>query len=56
MFTRIGSDLQVSFGFNYNALTDNFGFAFAIVPTLAPQLSTINSPFAQSSGSGPFDY
>jgi hypothetical protein len=46
LLTRIGSDLQVSIGFNYNALTDNFGFAFSIVPTLAPQLSPANTPFA----------
>jgi hypothetical protein len=36
MFTRIGSDLQVTVGFTYNALQNNFGAIFMVVPTLAP--------------------
>jgi hypothetical protein len=36
VFTRVGTDLQVSFGISYNALTDNFGVLFEIVPNLLP--------------------
>jgi hypothetical protein len=36
MFTRMGSDLQVSLGFSYNALQNNFGVLFNIVPNLLP--------------------
>lgn len=36
MFTRIGSDLTVSLGVTYNALQNNFGFLFQIVPNLVP--------------------
>jgi hypothetical protein len=36
MFTRIGSDLTVSLGVTYNALQQNFGFLFQIVPNLVP--------------------
>jgi lipopolysaccharide export system protein LptA len=35
-FNRIGSDLTVSLGFSYNALQNNFGFVFQIVPNLLP--------------------
>jgi hypothetical protein len=37
LFTRIGTDLQVSVGFTYNALQNNFGALFQIVPILVPQ-------------------
>ncbi len=36
VFTRTGSDLQVSLGVTYNALQNNLGAVFQIVPTLAP--------------------
>jgi hypothetical protein len=36
MFTRMGSDLQVSLGLSYNALQSNFNFLFNIVPNLLP--------------------
>jgi hypothetical protein len=36
MFTRMGSDIQVSLGFSYNALQNNFGVLFNIVPNLLP--------------------
>jgi hypothetical protein len=35
-FTRMGSDLQVSLGFTYNSLVNNFGFMFEIVPNIIP--------------------
>jgi hypothetical protein len=44
MFTRIGSDLQVTLGFTYNPLQNNFGAIVQIVPSLAP---------IQSPGLGP---
>jgi hypothetical protein len=35
VLTRMGSDLQVSLGFTYNALQNNFGVVFEILPNLA---------------------
>ncbi len=35
VLTRIGSDLQVSFGLSYNNLQNNFGLVFEIIPNLA---------------------
>jgi hypothetical protein len=37
VFTRMGSDLQVSMGINYNAITNNFGFVFEVYPNLVPE-------------------
>jgi hypothetical protein len=37
VFTRMGSDLQVSFGVNYNSILNNFGVTFEIVPNVVPQ-------------------
>jgi hypothetical protein len=34
LFTRTGTDLQVSFGVNYNSILNNFGVVFNVVPTL----------------------
>jgi hypothetical protein len=36
VFTRMGSDLQVSLGFSYNAIQNNFGALVEIVPNLIP--------------------
>ncbi len=36
VFTRLGSDMQVSLGVSYNALQSNFGVLFEIVPNLVP--------------------
>jgi hypothetical protein len=36
IFTRMGSDLQVSIGFTYNTLQNNFGFTFEVIPNLIP--------------------
>lgn len=36
VFTRMGSDLQVSIGITYNVLQNNFGATFMIVPNLLP--------------------
>jgi hypothetical protein len=36
VFTRMGSDLQVSFGISYNSLVNNFGVVFEIVPNIVP--------------------
>jgi hypothetical protein len=36
MFTRIGSDLQISFGLTYNAITNSVGALFQVVPNLVP--------------------
>jgi hypothetical protein len=37
VFTRMGSDLQVSLGITYNAIQNNFGFTFEIFPNLVPE-------------------
>jgi len=36
MFTRIGTDFQVSLGVSYNAIQNNFGALVEIVPNLVP--------------------
>jgi hypothetical protein len=36
VFTRTGTDLQVSLGFTYNTLQNNFGAIVEIVPNLLP--------------------
>ena len=36
MFTRAGTDLQLSMGISYNALTQNFGVQLEIIPNLIP--------------------
>ena len=36
VFTRVGSDLQVSLGLSYNALQNSFGALFEVVPNLVP--------------------
>jgi hypothetical protein len=36
VFTRMGSDLQVSFGLSYNSLVNNWGVVFEIIPNLVP--------------------
>jgi hypothetical protein len=36
MFTRAGTDLQMSMGVSYNALTQNFGFQVELIPNLVP--------------------
>jgi hypothetical protein len=36
LFTRTGTDLQVAFGFNYNAFQNNFGVILQIVPNVVP--------------------
>src|SRR5581483_360677 len=36
VLTRLGSDLQVSLGLNYNSLQQSFGFTFEIMPVLLP--------------------
>ncbi len=40
--TRTGTDLTWSVGFSYNALINNFGFSFMIVPNLLAQRSLLN--------------
>ena len=45
ILTRIGTDLQVSLGLTYEALRNNFGITFEIIPTLA-------GPYARTGGLG----
>jgi hypothetical protein len=53
VFTRMGSDLQVSMGVNYNAITNNFGFVFEIYPNLVPEAHRVHGlPAFGSSGVG----
>ncbi len=51
MFTRMGSDIQVSLGFTYNALQNNFGVLFNIVPNLLPSNKALGPIGAQGGGS-----
>jgi hypothetical protein len=37
IFTRMGSDLQMSLGITYNAILNNFGVVFEILPNLVPE-------------------
>jgi hypothetical protein len=37
VFTRMGSDLQISLGITYNAVLNNFGVVFEILPNLVPE-------------------
>ncbi len=39
--TRIGTDVQVSLGITYNALQNNFGLIFQIVPNLIPNAARL---------------
>jgi hypothetical protein len=52
MFTRMGSDLQVSLGLSYNALQSNFNFLFNIVPNLLPANRAFGPMGAQGAGAG----
>jgi len=52
MFTRMGSDLQVSLGVSYNALQSNFNFLFNIVPNLLPANKSMGAMGAQGAGQG----
>jgi hypothetical protein len=40
IFTRTGRDLQISMGFTYNSLQNNFGAIVEIVPNLASRRGT----------------
>ncbi len=43
VLTRMGSDLQVSLGVTYNAILNNFGVTFEIIPNLAAQSRRLGS-------------
>lgn len=49
VFTRMGSDLQVSLGINYNAIVNTFGVTFEILPNVA---SAATHAFGSSLGAG----
>src|SRR5262249_25639872 len=40
IFTRMGTDLNVSIGFTYNALQNAFGFTFEVLPNLVQTTQT----------------
>lgn len=53
--TRMGSDLQVSLGFTYNALQNNFGMTFELLPNLVPANRRFTSgQLLGSNATGPF--
>jgi hypothetical protein len=53
MFTRMGSDLQVSLGVSYNALQSNFNVLFNIVPNLlSNKMGGMGAMGAQGGGMG----
>ena len=37
MLTRIGTDIQMSFGVSYNAMQNSFGVLFEVLPNLVAQ-------------------
>ncbi len=51
-FNRIGTDLTVSLGVNYNSLQNNFGLVFQIVPNLLPVGAMNMAGLGQSAGRG----
>jgi hypothetical protein len=60
-FARTGTDVTLLIGFSYNAIVNNFGFQFALVPNLAGVstgrlagggLSSLGGGFASSGGGG----
>jgi hypothetical protein len=51
VLTRIGTDLQIGFGIHYDALTNNFGVTFEILPALAPgRIRGLSGPAFASTG------
>jgi hypothetical protein len=50
--TRIGTDVQVSVGFNYNSTTNNVGFQFLIVPNAVAQTRRSGAVQAIAPGAG----
>lgn len=52
VLTRVGSDLQVSLGLSYNAMQDNFGFTFEILPTLVSSSARFLGPMSGFANGG----
>jgi hypothetical protein len=52
ILTRIGSDVQVSFGVTYNALQNDFGLTFEIVPALGGGTRAGKGLLAAGGGAG----
>ncbi|QVL29816.1 hypothetical protein KIH39_13130 [Telmatocola sphagniphila] len=52
MFSRTGTDLTINFGFNYNAILNNFGFQFEVVPNLLASRGTGSGLFGPAAGGG----
>jgi hypothetical protein len=50
VFTRMGSDLQMSVGFNYNAIQNSVGLVFTVLPNIAAQ--TVHAPGIPAFGGG----
>ena len=50
VFTRMGTDLQISLGFTYNAITNNVGVLFEIVPNLLPPTRRVGAISALGQG------
>ena len=52
VFTRTGTDVQVSLGFTYNSLQNNFGAILEIVPNLAARRYGAGGMLSQGAGGG----
>ena len=53
MFTRVGTDLQVTLGFTYNSIVNNFGLTLNVVPNLlASQVTPVPLRGPGSLGAG----
>jgi hypothetical protein len=49
LLNRVGSDVTISVGFNYNAIVNNFGVQFTVIPNIARLLG---NPLAGARGFG----
>jgi hypothetical protein len=50
VITRVGSDLTMNVGFTYNAILNNFGFTFELIPNLGAQTQHLGSGMFGGSG------
>ena len=52
VLTRVGTDLQVSLGLTYNAMQNNFGFTFEILPTIVSNSGKYLGPISTFGNGG----
>lgn len=52
VLTRVGTDLQISLGLSYNAMQNNFGFTFEILPTIVSNSGRFLGPMTTFANGG----